>query len=457
MVFHANDAAHAQLPSIAVRRTKADFEGHSGIQIVRRPDRPFIERRYGQQLINFDLLIQNSGTKKYDLVSIKLQVFDSGGRLELERELNENGRPPALDMIGERVLPPGKVLDVFQPFYAFDSAVDVSRMHLELLFMEQGHAAPPAAITADELVSVDVRPRSFDPTAFSLPLHGLILVHDGHDFYSHHRRYNLVSRYEADPGSAVSANLYAYDFMTTTSEGLLFKGDPNRKESWLSYGEPIFAPADGLVIEVVSDLPENSFTSTGEAHSPPIEEAKDPMGFGNHVKIQHADGRVSWLLHMQPNSIRVMVGDHVRAGQFIGKVGFSGDSLFPHLHYNVTDGPNYPSQGVPSYFKQFVRVLGERRISMSKGQIDTGDMVVDGDGLIRACSHYLGGWRCERESGQAILGTQGRVRELWRAHRRGRERSMARFAPQPAGTGPVFPMSASLLASVTGYSALVTP
>ena len=73
----------------------------------------------------------------------------------------------------------------------------------------------------------------------------------------------------------------------------------------------------------------------------------------------------------------------------------------------------------------------------------------------RACSHSLDGWRCERESGQAILGTQGRVRELWRPHRRGPERGMARFAPQPAGTGPVFPMSASLLASVTSYSALV--
>ena len=376
--FHANDAATAQRPSVSVRDNKADFQQRSVIQIVRRPDRPFIERRNGQQLINFDLLIKNAGTKTYNLVSIKLQVFDSGGHLELERELNENGRPPALDMIGERLLHPGNVLDVFQPFYAFDAAVDVSRMHVELLFMEQGHAAAPAAIAADEVVSVDVRPRSYNPVAFSLPLHGLVLVHDGHDFYSHHRRYNLLARYASDPGSAVSANLYAYDFMTTTSAGLLFKGDPNRKESWLSYGEPIFAPADGLVIEMVSDLPENTFTSTGEAQSPSLEEAKDPMGFGNHVKIRHTDGRVSWLLHMQPNSIRVRVGDHVRAGQLIGKVGFSGDSLFPHLHYNVTDGPDYPSQGVPSYFKQFVRVLGKRRIPMSSGQIDTGDIVEHG-------------------------------------------------------------------------------
>ncbi len=367
--------AAAATQSVDRRDGNADVGTRPQIQIVRRPDRPFIERRNDQQLINFDLLLRNAGTQTYTLVAIKLQVFDRGGHLELQRELNENGKPPALDMIGERRLPPGKVLDIFQPFYTFDATVDLSRMHLQLLLMEQGHVAPPAAISADEVVSVDVRPRPYDPAAFSLPVHGLVLVHDGHDFYSHHRRYNLVARYEADPGSAVSANLYAYDFMTTTSAGLLFQGDPNRKENWLSYGKPIFAPADGLVIEVVSDLPENTFTSSGEAQSPSMEEAKDPLGFGNHVKIRHADGRVSWLLHMQPDSIRVRVGDHVRADQVIGKVGFSGDSLFPHLHYNVTDGPSYPSQGVPSYFKQFVRVLGERRIPIARGQMDTGDIV----------------------------------------------------------------------------------
>jgi len=369
--LQANDPA-------AARDHQDSSQKHDGIQIVTRPDQPFVERRDGQQLVNFDLLIANVGTKTYNLVSIKLQVFDRNDRLEIERELNENGKPPALDIIGERLLRPGEILDVFQPFYSFDMAVDVSQMHFEFLLMEQGHAAPPAAITAEELVSVDVRPRQYYPAAFSLPLHGLVLVHDGHDFYSHHRRYNLVTRYTADPGSALSANLYAYDLMTTTSAGLLFKGDPGRKESWLSYGKPIFAPADGLVIEAVAHLPENTFTATGEAESPALEVAKDPMGFGNHVKIQHADGRVSWLLHMQPNSIQVRVGDHVRAGQLIGRVGFSGDSLFPHLHYNVTDSPQYPSQGVPSYFQQFVRILGNRRIPVSIGQIDTGDLVESG-------------------------------------------------------------------------------
>jgi murein DD-endopeptidase MepM/ murein hydrolase activator NlpD len=173
----------------------------------------------------------------------------------------------------------------------------------------------------------------------------------------------------------VSANLYAYDFVRVTRDGMLFKGDVKRKESWFSYGEPIFSPAAGVVIETVSDLPENTFSTGGEAQSPSGADVQDPMGFGNHVKIRHSDGRVSWLLHMQPNSIPVRVGDRVHVGDLMGKIGFSGDSLFPHLHYNVTDASSYPSQGVPSYFRNFVQVLGQRRIHILSGQIDTGDLI----------------------------------------------------------------------------------
>ena len=377
-IFPVKFAAAAHGQSSAAQAGSSALQPRSGIRIVSRPDRPFIETRNSQQLINFDLLIRNPGPKTYNLVAIKLKVFDLRGRLELERELNENGKPPALDLVGERLIPPGGVLDVFQPFYAVDGAVDVSRMHFDLLFMEEGHRASPAAFASDEMVSIDVRPRAYNPVAFLLPLHGLVLVHDGHDYYSHHRRFNLVERYKTDPNSAVSANLYAYDFMTATRTGALFQGNPNRKESWLSYGQSIYAPSEGLVIEAVSDLPENTYKSNGDAQSPPLEESSDPMGFGNHVKIRHPDGRISWLLHMQPNSVQVKVGEHVNAGQIVGKVGFSGDSLFPHLHYDVTDGANYPSQGVPSYFKKFYRVLGDRRIPVERGQIDTGDFVEAG-------------------------------------------------------------------------------
>lgn len=80
-------------------------------------------------------------------------------------------------------------------------------------------------------------------------------------------------------------------------------------------------------------------------------------------------------MHLQPGSVRVRRGAHVVAGQPLGKVGFSGDSLVPHLHYFVSSAPTYPMLGLPSYFDHFRRLLGSRSVAVARGQIDSGDIV----------------------------------------------------------------------------------
>jgi hypothetical protein len=52
---------------------------------------------------------------------------------------------------------------------------------------------------------------------------------------------------------------------------------------------------------------------------------------------------------------------------------------------------------------------------------------------------------------------RGRVRRVWWFQIPGRERSMAGFSPQPEGTGPISPISLSLVAPVMHYSALLVP
>jgi hypothetical protein len=366
------ERAFAQIPRSEPERPPTESEK---IRVVARPESPFIERRGRQQLVEFDLLLQNHGTDAYQLAAIKAQVFDRNNKLEAVRELNGNGHPPALDSVGERVLMPGGAIDIFQPFFSFDATVDLSLLHLELLFVKAGRNVPPIVIRADQTVAIDVRPKAYTPASFCLPLRGLVLVHDGHDFNSHHRRFNLMQRSDRDPAMAVNANLYAYDFVRTNSSGSLFHGAPDHKENWLSYEEPIYSPSDGMVVDAVTDIPDNSFGSAGEVHTPPGAEAKDPLGMGNHVTIDHPDGRTSWLLHMEQGSVQVKVGDRVSAGQLLGRIGFSGDSLFPHLHYNVTASHAYPSQGVPSYFHDFIRGLGSHQVRLPYGQVDSGDLV----------------------------------------------------------------------------------
>lgn len=69
-------------------------------------------------------------------------------------------------------------------------------------------------------------------------------------------------------------------------------------------------------------------------------------GYGNYVILQHSDGNFTLYGHMYANSITVKAGDTVKQGQVIGKMGTSGDSSGPHLHFEVRVGANDPSKKV---------------------------------------------------------------------------------------------------------------
>lgn len=58
-------------------------------------------------------------------------------------------------------------------------------------------------------------------------------------------------------------------------------------------------------------------------------------GFGNHVALTHAGGLVSIYGHLRRNSIAVSLGQSASTGTVIGLVGSSGNSNWPHLHFEV--------------------------------------------------------------------------------------------------------------------------
>jgi hypothetical protein len=59
---------------------------------------------------------------------------------------------------------------------------------------------------------------------------------------------------------------------------------------------------------------------------------------GNGIRLAHGDGWTTWYCHLRRGSLMVKQGDRVAAGQPLGLVGLSGETSFPHVHFDVRHG-----------------------------------------------------------------------------------------------------------------------
>lgn len=121
----------------------------------------------------------------------------------------------------------------------------------------------------------------------------------------------------------------AVDFVEIV-DGRTFRGDGRRLEDFVIYGQPVLAVADGRITEAVDglpDLPVGGYTRRDMA--------------GNHLVLDIGGGHHVLYGHLQQGSVRVRVGEEVRRGEVIGRVGDSGNSGEPHLHLQVQNRPTF--------------------------------------------------------------------------------------------------------------------
>jgi len=178
----------------------------------------------------------------------------------------------------------------------------------------------------------------FAQNKYIFPLRGVWYVGYGASFHTGHRW--------AIPEE------FALDIAKVGESGLSHKGDGTRFDDYYAYGADVLAAADGRVIRTANDQAEDPSAmqrpnETQEAYSARLQKeqgerlAKGLTAItGNYVMVEHGKNEYSLYAHLQPGSVRVHVGDQVKAGDVIGKLGSSGNSTEPHLHFHVCNKPD---------------------------------------------------------------------------------------------------------------------
>ena len=156
-----------------------------------------------------------------------------------------------------------------------------------------------------------------------------------------------------DGGHRNSSGQFAIDAIALTKEYAPMICAEDRNECGAGFGtREIIAPADGVVIAAVNDIPDNPawddadrklFTRPDGTHD----------DTGNAVILDHENGEFSLIAHMKHGTVVVTQGQRVKQGDKLGLLGNSGESYGPHVHYQLQNGPDRNrADGLPPKFER---------------------------------------------------------------------------------------------------------
>jgi len=215
--------------------------------------------------------------------------------------------------------------------------------HVHQIVIEQhGERSGSGTIQAAEL---DVNPAV--PIAIQSPLRGKNWsAANGPSNTSTHRRIVLPVNGQPHIGQR-----YAIDWIQLGDDGNSYKGDKHKNSSYHAWNQEIHAVADGTIVEVKDGIAEN----VPDAGKLAVPITSDTLA-GNRVVEILGDGRFAAYAHLRPGTLKVKVGDTVHAGAVIGRLGNTGNSSEPHLHFQVCDAPSFfDSEGIPFAIDKFTR------------------------------------------------------------------------------------------------------
>jgi len=327
---------------------------------------PLENRRDLQSLLLQNVAVINQGSAPFKIAGIDIELLQANRVVEsrkLDREavqrLADRGAKLqgagileqvafqfcGTDLVGPSIKLAGATLDrdqallIVEQILAFRGARDTLRVRV--------HGNLDGR-TTEFTGSIPIK-SEFAQNKYIFPLRGVWYAGWGASFHTGHRW--------AIPEE------FALDIAKIGESGLSHKGDGTRFSDYYAYGADVLAAANGRVTSVASDQPEDPSAmqrpnESQEAYFARLQKeqaerlAKGPTAIaGNYVMIDHGKNEYSLYAHLQPGSVRVHVGDQVKAGDVLGKLGSSGNSTEPHLHFHVCDKPDpLMCAGIPVNF-----------------------------------------------------------------------------------------------------------
>ncbi|KQX05555.1 MULTISPECIES: M23 family metallopeptidase [unclassified Leifsonia] len=182
-------------------------------------------------------------------------------------------------------------------------------------------------------------------------------------------------------GVDVLGQTYAYDFLKVDERpgghfspagGLRGNLLGVRARDCYAWGASVHAPCDGVVVGASDGTPEREWihpvreltrmTWNGLTFTP----GRLGAIMGNHVTLRldpstcsadRPDAPASifaGFAHLQPGSVSVSPGQRVHAGDVLGRVGHTGNSTSPHLHFQLMDSADLlEAHGIPCAFSAY--------------------------------------------------------------------------------------------------------
>jgi len=322
------------------------------------PPRPFVAG--GATHLVYELHITNLSARRTTFETV--DVMDRSASLDappllhlagasLESALRLLGAPP--DNAENRILPGGRTAILFVWATLRPGTVPAALTHrLTVQLADPDTAAGQrdqhsTRATEEHAVvvrGIDVVVSTNQPGVIGPPLEGdHWLAANGPGNGPDHRRTLL-----AVTGEGRIAQRFAIDWVRLFEEGRTFRGDPRNNASYRAFGAKVLAVADGIVRDTLDGLPEN--VPDPVARAVPITTTVS----GSYILVDVGNEAYAVYAHLQPGTLRVKKGDHVRRGQVLALVGNTGNSSEPHLHFHMADRPRaIDAEGIPYAFAAF--------------------------------------------------------------------------------------------------------